>query len=57
MPVEQVWNFAKQQWRKEVLKITNFKHKARLRQVIEKCIMSVPTKHLLTHVNLSRTLM
>ena len=57
MPVEMVWNFAKQLWRQEVPNIVNFKNKADLRRRIERCIMKVPTSYLLTHVESTKRLM
>lgn len=57
MPVEMVWNFAKQLWRQEVPNIVNFKNKTDLRRRIERCIMKVPTSYLLTHVESTKRLM
>ncbi len=41
MPIERVWLHAKNIWRKEVVTITNFNNKVRLRKKIVECIQSV----------------
>ena len=57
MPVEQVWNFAKQIWRREIHLIDNFKNKPELRRRIELCIKRAPAKHLRTYVDKTKRLM
>ena len=57
MPVEQVWNFAKQIWRREIPLIDNFKNKPELRRRIELCIKRAPAKHLRTYVDKTKRLM
>ena len=57
MPVEQVWNFAKQIWRREIHTITNFKNKVELRKRIEYCIKRVPAEKLRIYVAKTKGLM